>query len=80
MKKLDDSFEAPFSSSKKTIPNNTKKSKIMMNVSCNAVIIFVETQYSVVKHVGKKLKWNLSLDPPGNFNFDICWIDGHIRQ
>ena len=42
--------------------------------------IYVETQYSVVKHVAKKLKWNLLLEPVGNLNFDICWMDGHIRQ
>lgn len=42
--------------------------------------IYLETQYSVVKHVAKKLKWNLLLEPVGNLNFDICWMDGHIRQ
>ena len=40
----------------------------------------LETQYAVVKHVAKKLKWNLVVEPSNNFNFDICWIDGHVRQ
>ena len=42
--------------------------------------IYSETQYSVVKHIAKKLKWNLYLEPVNNLNFDICWMDGHVRQ
>ena len=31
-------------------------------------------------HVSKKLKWNLITDPVSNLNFDISWVDGHVRQ
>ena len=40
----------------------------------------IETQYAVVKQVAKKLKWMQIVDPVPNLNFDICWIDGHVRQ
>lgn len=43
-------------------------------------VLNLETQYSVVKHVAKKLKWNLVTDSINNFNFDLCWIDGHLKQ
>lgn len=80
MQKFDDSFEGPYSNSKKTTASNSKKTKIIMNISCKIEKLFVETQYAVVKHVGKKLKWNLSLEPTNSLNFDICWMDGHVRQ
>lgn len=44
------------------------------------VLLIIETQYAVVKHVAKKLKWNLIVEPVSNMNFDISWIDGHVRQ
>lgn len=43
-------------------------------------IFFLETQYAVVKHVAKKNKWNMILDPLAALNFDLCWIDGIARQ
>jgi tubulin polyglutamylase TTLL6/13 len=35
-----------------------------------------ETQYAVVKHVTKKNRWNLIVDPVSSMNFDIAWVDG----
>jgi hypothetical protein len=38
-----------------------------------------DTQYAVVKHVGKKNKWFLQTDPFANLNFDLCWTDNHVK-
>ncbi len=37
---------------------------------------YLETQYAVVKHVAKKNKFNLIVDPVTNLNFDLAWVDG----
>lgn len=80
MQKFEDSFDgAYYSSGKKNPQQPSKKSKIIINVA--GIRFFIsETQYPVVKHVAKKLKWNLITEPINNLNFDICWIDGHVRQ
>ena len=61
MQKFEDSFDgAYYSSGKKNPQQPSKKSKIIINVAgINFFYIFIETQYPVVKHVAKKLKWNL---------------------
>jgi|JI8StandDraft_1071087.scaffolds.fasta_scaffold89747_2 hypothetical protein len=61
MQKFEDSFDGAYSSSgKKNQQQSTKKTKIIINVAgINIFYIFIETQYPVVKHVAKKLKWNL---------------------
>lgn len=61
MQKFEDSFDGAYSSSgKKNQQQSTKKTKIIINVAgINFFYIFIETQYPVVKHVAKKLKWNL---------------------
>lgn len=40
----------------------------------------IECQYSIVRTVAKKLKWNIVNEPISSLNFDICWVDGHARQ
>lgn len=42
-------------------------------------LIYLETQYAVVKHVAKKNKWYMQTDPIQNLNFDICWTDNHVK-
>lgn len=61
MQKFEDSFDGAYSSSgKKNQQQSTKKTKIIINVAgIDIFYIFIETQYPVVKHVAKKLKWNL---------------------
>jgi hypothetical protein len=60
MQKFEDSFDGAYSSSgKKNQQQSTKKSKIIINVAGLFYYYFLETQYPVVKHVAKKLKWNL---------------------
>ncbi len=41
---------------------------------------YLETQYAVVKHVAKKNKWNMILDPVSGLNFDLAWVDGITKQ
>lgn len=80
MQKFEDSFDGAYNSSgKKNGQQAAKKSKIIINVA-GMFWTYSETQYPVVKHVAKKLKWNLITEPISNLNFDICWIDGHVRQ
>ena len=80
MQKFEDSFDGAYQSSgKKNGQAPAKKTKIIINVS-GKLSVYAETQYAVVKHVAKKLKWNLIVDPVSNMNFDIAWIDGHVRQ
>jgi hypothetical protein len=64
MQKFEESFDGTYYSSGKKNPQSqqqsTKKTKIIINVAGITIFyIFVETQYPVVKHVAKKLKWNM---------------------
>ena len=39
-----------------------------------------DTQYSVVKFVGKKImNWVLDYTPLEDYNFDICWTDNSVK-
>lgn len=52
-------------------PKKMPKTRIIMNVS--------DTQYDVVKYVGKKLfKWKLSYETE-NFDWDIMWTDNAVQ-
>jgi hypothetical protein len=80
MQKIDESFDGTFTENVKSnaykAQFNNKKNTIIINVSCNIYILILETQYAVVKHVAKKNKYNLILDPVSNLNFDLAWVDG----
>jgi len=80
MQKIDESFDGTFTENIKSnaykAQFNNKKNIIIINVSCNIHILILETQYAVVKHVAKKNKYNLILDPVSNLNFDLAWVDG----
>lgn len=83
MQKLDESFDGTFTDN---IRSNAYKAQfanrrntVVINVS-GIVFSITETQYAVVKHVAKKNKWNMIVDPVSALNFDICWVDGIARQ
>ena len=39
-----------------------------------------DTQYPVVKFVGKKvMKWQLDYTPIDSFAFDVCWTDNAVK-
>lgn len=60
MQKFEDSFDGAYhSSGKKNSQQSSKKTKIIINVAGIDIYYKIETQYPVVKHVAKKLKWNL---------------------
>lgn len=60
MQKFEDSFDGAYNSSgKKNTQQSSKKTKIIINVAGIIISNSLETQYPVVKHVAKKLKWNL---------------------
>ena len=48
---------------------------LVVNLSLN-----IETQYAVVKHISKKNKWHMIVEPVANLNFDLAWVDGIARQ
>jgi repressor of nif and glnA expression len=80
---MDDSFDGTFNDN---IKSNAYKSQF--SNKRNAIIInvsginwtYLETQYAVVKHVAKKNKYNMILDPVPALNFDIAWVDGIAKQ
>lgn len=84
MNKLDESFDGTFTDNIKSNVYKAqfanKKNTININVVGLSLLIYLETQYAVVKHVAKKNKWNMITEPVSNLNFDICWIDGIARQ
>lgn len=83
MQKLEESFDGTFTDNIKSNAYKAqyanKKNTIVINVS-GKTFFNTETQYAVVKHVAKKKKWNMILDPVAALNFDICWVDGIARQ
>ena len=39
-----------------------------------------DTQYSVVKYLGKKVMgWVLEYSPIDNLSFDVCWTDNSVK-
>ncbi len=59
-----------------TSPSLPIKKTPSLLMSAVPPIYNIETQYAVVKHVSKKNKWNLIIDPVSGMNFDIAWVDG----
>lgn len=50
-----------------------------MNVS-GIPSVYSDTQYPVVKFVGKKLmKWQLDYSAIDSYSFDICWTDNAVK-